>query len=85
MAFQVSGLEPDFVSFGEQGEFPMVAGLQDLAREVMGSTGFVMSGSKRLKAVFHSGEVGVKDDGGKGTGSKPIMRKNGNLLVTEWG
>ena len=28
----------------------MVAGLQDLASEVMGSKGFVMSGSKRLKA-----------------------------------
>lgn len=56
-----------------------------MASEVMGSKGFVMSGSKRLKAVFRSREVGVKDDGGKGTGSKPIMRMNGDLLVTEWG
>ena len=36
----------------------------------MSGEGFISSGSEGLEMVFHSGEVGVRDDGGKGMGFK---------------
>ena len=66
MAFQISGFKPDFVFLGKWGKFPMEAGLHDLVSKVMGGKGFILSRSKGLKVIFHSGKVGVRDDGGKG-------------------
>ena len=47
-AFEVSGFEPDFVSFSKGGESSVVVRGHDLAGEFMSGKGFVSSGDKGL-------------------------------------
>ena len=58
--FQVSGFEPDFVSFGERFETSSRAGTHDLSRKLMSSEGFVVGGGEGFKAGFYSRDRGVR-------------------------
>ena len=66
--FQVSGFQPDFVSLGERFKALSGAGAHDLSCKFMSGEGFVAGGGKGFEAGFYSGDRGVGDDRGKGTG-----------------
>ena len=60
-AFEVSGFQPDFVTFGERGESSVVSRGHDLAGELVRSEGFVSSGNEGFKTGFYCGDRGIRD------------------------
>ena len=65
-AFEISGFEPDFVSFGKGGESSVVTRGHYLAGEFVGGEGFVSSSDEGLKTGFYCGDRGVGDQGREG-------------------
>ena len=66
--FQVSGFQPDFVSFDEGFEASLGTGAHDLSRKFMSGEGFVAGGGEGFKAGFHCGNGSIGDHRGKSTG-----------------
>ena len=60
-AFEVSGLQPDFVALGEESESPVATRGHDLVGEFMGNKGFILGGNQRFKAGFHYRDRRVGD------------------------
>ena len=66
--FQVSGFQPDFVSFDKRFKTSSRAGAHDLSCKFMRGEGFVAGGGEGFKAGFHCGNGSVGDYRGKSTG-----------------
>ena len=53
---EVSGFQPDFVSFGKRDEASVGTRGHDLAGKFMGSKGFVSGGDEGFKMGFYCGD-----------------------------
>ena len=60
-SFEISGLKPDFVSFGKGGESLVVMRGHDLAGEFVCGEGFISGSDKGFKAGFYRGNRRIGD------------------------
>ena len=59
--FQVSGFQPDLVSFDKRFKASSRAGAHDLLCKLMSGKGFVAGGGEGFKVGFYGRDRGVRD------------------------
>ena len=85
MAFQVSGFQPDFSPLVNGVNFPWKQDFMTWQARSWVARALLWAVARDFRQSSTVGREESEITVGRGWSLKPIMRKNGNLLVTEWG